>query len=130
MFVPGLFTNVKASESDVSEVRRTVAELQETVKQLERRLEKQALLLQVLQGLVLQTHEMTEVEFLVRQLQIERAIAPPKRCAHCGKVLSRKLNHCVFCGREGVPVESTSAFFGDHRPDHLVKPGDAIRELS
>jgi hypothetical protein len=81
MFAPGFFTDVHTLNSIVSELRRDVTELRETVQHLEKRLDKQALLVQVLQGLVLQTHKPipADLQQQVRQLQIERAIAPPRQ---------------------------------------------------
>jgi hypothetical protein len=96
-------------EASASECQRKIAELEEAVRRLERQVVKQAHLMQVLHGLLIETRGMTEAEFLdkVRQVEAERTTAPPKTCRHCGKVLPKKDNRCIYCG-EVRPVESVA----------------------
>jgi hypothetical protein len=117
MFIPvpfgfglfGLRPRVNELEVSLSESRQKVAELERVVQCLERRVEKHARVLEVLQGLVTETHGMTEAELLgrVRQVETARTTAPLKTCLHCGKALNKKDNRCIYCG-EVRPVESVA----------------------
>jgi hypothetical protein len=95
---------------DLSDIEKKVAqsggeltELYATVKQLLARVDRHAMVIQVLKDMVLSRSDSSEDEFLER---LERAIAQKKEartCRKCGKAMSAKLNRCMYCGEERPP---------------------------
>src|SRR5438874_8368313 len=95
---------------DLSDISKKVAlngseltELKAAVKQLQARVDRHALVIQVLKDMLLSRGEFSEDEFLQR---LERAItqkAEANTCRKCGKAMSAKHNRCMYCGEERPP---------------------------
>ena len=84
----------------VSQSGGELAELKAVVKQLQARVDRQALAIQVLKDLLLSRGEFGEDEFLERLGQAAAQKAEAKNCRKCGKPMSAKLKRCMYCGEE------------------------------
>src|SRR5262249_51004012 len=71
----------------LEEAKGDIRALRETVAELQRRLEKQALLVRALFVLLSEHQGLTEAELLdhFRQAEAARATAPPRKCPDCGR---------------------------------------------
>jgi hypothetical protein len=89
--------------------RVDVRSLRETITDLQRRLEKQAVLVRALFALLSAKLGLTEAELLdhFRSAEKERASATAKMCAHCGRAVHQRTHRCIYCG---VAAEVESAF--------------------
>jgi hypothetical protein len=94
-------------DNRVSAARHEMAELRESVRELEGRVEKQGFLLRALLSLLIEKHGVTEeaVWEKVRQAEADKASAAPPTCPKGGWILSRRQNRCLYCG-EARPAES------------------------
>jgi hypothetical protein len=80
-----------------------LTELKEAVKQLLARVDRHALVIQVLKDMLLSRGEFSEDEFLER---LEHAVAQKvegRSCRKCGKAMSAKHKRCMYCGEERPP---------------------------
>jgi len=95
----------------LDEARGEIATLRDAVVELQRRAEKQALLLRALFALLSERQGPTEAELLdrFRQVEAEKAGAPAKLCSRCGRPVSLKHNRCLYCG-EAYQVQSAFEF--------------------
>ena len=84
----------------LDEARGEIATLRDAVAELQRRVEKQAVLLRALFALLSERQGLTEAELLdrFRQAETERASAPAKMCSHCGRAVNLKHHRCLYCG--------------------------------
>jgi hypothetical protein len=90
-------------ENKISQSGSELTELKAAVKQLQARVDRHGLVIQVLKDMLLSRGELREDEFLER---LERAIgqkAAGKTCRKCGKAMSAKHNRCIYCGEERPP---------------------------
>jgi hypothetical protein len=96
--------DLKDMARNASESRSTLIEMQAAMRQLQERVERHALVIQVLKDMLLAGNDAAEGEFLDR---LEKAAAekPDKRtCRKCGKVMSPKHRSCIYCG-EARPAD-------------------------
>src|SRR2546423_4428455 len=82
-------------------------DLREAVRELEGRVERQALVLRALFTLLMETTGLTEddllerVKLLAPLAGVYARQAPPRRpCAKCGSSIGQRRNRCLFCGEE------------------------------
>jgi hypothetical protein len=90
-------------EKKVSQSGSELVELQAAVRQLQARVDRHSLVIQVLKEMLLSQDGFSEHEFLER---LERAIAQKvddKACRKCGKAMSAKHNRCMYCGEQRPP---------------------------
>jgi hypothetical protein len=90
---------------DFSEVARSASqshseliELQATVRQLQARVERHALVIQVLKDMLLAGNDAAEGDFLDRLEQANAHKVDTKTCRKCGKAMSPKHARCMYCG--------------------------------
>ena len=89
----------KATESHTE-----VSELQIAVRQLLARVDRHALVIQVLKDMLLSGNPSAEDDFLNRLEQAAAQKADGKTCRKCGKAMSPRHNRCMYCG-EARPAE-------------------------
>ena len=90
-------------ERKVSTGGGDLMELKLAVKQLVTRIDRHALAIQALKGMLLSRGGFSEEEFLEH---LERAAAEKvdgQTCRKCGRPLNAKLNRCMYCGEERPP---------------------------
>ncbi len=110
--VPGPRQFVTPGEhEELNDARRDVAALHEEVAALQRRVEKQAVLLRALFALLHERVGITEAELLARFSQVEaiKASSPPRRCRKCGRGVNVRHHRCLYC-EEAYEVESAFEF--------------------
>ena len=93
----------------LDEARGEIATLRDAVAELQRRVEKQAVLLRALFALLSAKHGLTEAELIARYREIEaaRAGVQPKSCPECGRSVNQRTHRCIYCG---AACEIESAF--------------------
>jgi hypothetical protein len=93
----------------LDEMQGEIRALRETAADLQRRLEKQAVLVRALFALLSAKQGLTEAELLdqFRRLEKERAGTPPKKCSQCGRAVNQRTRRCLYCG---AACEVESAF--------------------
>jgi len=96
---------------DLNEVARNasqdhsqVIELQAAVRQLQARVDRHALVIQVLKDMLLAGNDAAEGDFLDRLEQAAAQKADAKSCRKCGKAMNPKHSRCMYCG-EARPAE-------------------------
>src|SRR5262245_17155536 len=96
------------------EAKRDVASLQESVRELEDRVDRQTLVLRALFTLLSESLAITDADLLHRVRKLAppggvygRAVSQPQTCARCGASLGHRRNRCLACGEEW---DVTSAF--------------------
>jgi hypothetical protein len=96
-----------ADRRKLDEAQGEIRALREAVADLQRRLEKQAVLVRALFALLSAKQGLTEAELLdcFRQVEVDRASTPPKKCAECGRAVNQRSHRCLYCGA-ACPVES------------------------
>ena len=90
-------------ENKVSQSGGELTELKAAVRQLRARVDRHALVIQVLKDMLLSQNTFSEDQFLER---LEHAVAQKvdaKTCRKCGKAMSAKHNRCMYCGEERPP---------------------------
>ena len=89
-----------ADRNKLDETQGEIRALREAVADLQRRLEKQAVLVRALFALLSAKQGLTEAELLdrFRWVERERASAPAKKCAHCGRAVHQRTHRCLYCG--------------------------------
>jgi hypothetical protein len=90
-------------EKKVSQSGSELVELQAAVRQLQARVDRHSLVIQVLKEMLLSRAGLSETEFLEC---LERAVAQKaddKTCRKCGKAMSAKHNRCMYCGEQRPP---------------------------
>jgi ribosomal protein L40E len=88
----------KASQS-----QNEVVEIKATVRQLLERVDRQALVIQVLKEMLLAGSAAAEDDFLARLAQAAAQKADDKVCRKCGKPMSPKHSRCMYCGEARPP---------------------------
>ena len=96
-----------ADSNKLDEARREITALRDAVVDLQRRVEKQAVLLRALCDVLGERHELTEAELLdrFRQAETTKANTPAKLCAHCRRPVNQRHHRCLYCG-EAYAVQS------------------------
>jgi hypothetical protein len=90
-------------ENKVLQSGSELTELTAAVKQLQARVDRHALVIQVLKDMLLAQGGFSEAEFLKR---LEHAVAHKvegRTCRKCGKALNAKHKRCLYCGEERPP---------------------------
>jgi hypothetical protein len=96
----------------LDEARVEVRALQDVVSDLQRRLEKQAVLVRALFALLSARQGLTEAELVERFREVEAARAagvPARKCPDCCRSVNQRTNRCLYCGAP-CPVESAFDF--------------------
>lgn len=91
-------------ERKASQASSEVAELKAVVRQLQARVERQALVIGTLKDIVLADGPVTEDQFLARLQQAAARKADANTCGKCDKPMSPKHVRCIYCG-EPRPTE-------------------------
>jgi hypothetical protein len=88
------------------EGRREALALHERVWELERRVEKQAQVIEALFGLLkAQGLSPDALKTEMQRIEQEKSAAKPRACIRCGRPMGRRQPSCVYCGEPRV-VES------------------------
>jgi hypothetical protein len=87
----------------VSQSSGELTELKAAVRQLQARVDRQALVLQVLKDMLLSRGEAGPEEFLQRLERATAEKADGRTCRKCGKAMSAKLDRCMYCGEQRPP---------------------------
>jgi hypothetical protein len=90
-------------ENKVSQSGGELTELKAAVKQLLARVDRHALVIEVLKNMLLSRGEFREDEFLERLEQAVAQKAEGRTCRKCGKAMSAKHKRCMYCGEERPP---------------------------
>jgi hypothetical protein len=88
----------KLSQSDSE-----VTELKNALRQLQGRVDRHTLVIQVLKDMLLAGSAAAEAEFLDRLAKAATQKAEDKHCRNCGKAMSPKHNRCMYCGHARPP---------------------------
>jgi hypothetical protein len=96
--------DIKEIVRRASQSESEITELTATIRQLLARVDRQALVIQVLKDMLLSVTESAEDEFLDRLKKAEAQKADAKACRKCGKAMSAKHSRCIYCG-EPRPAE-------------------------
>jgi hypothetical protein len=93
----------------LNQSRGDLLKLQGEVADLQRRLEKQAILLRALFVFLRDVEGLTEQQLLDRfhQCEAQRSKAPPAQCWNCGRMVNSRHNRCLYCNE---PCRVQSAF--------------------
>jgi hypothetical protein len=100
-----------ADRNKLDEAKADVRALRDTVADLQRRLEKQAVLVRALFALLSAKQGLTEAELIdcFRAVEAARAAAPPRKCPDCGRGVHQRTHRCIYCGAARA-VESAFEF--------------------
>ena len=90
-------------ERKVSQSGGELTELKAAVKQLQSRVDRHALVVQVLKDILVSRGQFSEDEFLERLANAAAQKAESKSCRKCGKPMSAKHKRCLYCGEERPP---------------------------
>jgi hypothetical protein len=91
-------------DSEISDAllegRHELTDIRDILRQLEKRVAKQSLILHAIFHLFSEKQSITEEDLLnkVTQLIDEKKGPSPKTCAKCDRVLSPKHDKCLYCG--------------------------------
>src|SRR5690349_13725138 len=102
---------VPAHDADQSkrleDTRNDVARLRDTIAELRKRVDHQAVLLRTMFGLLQEKHGFTAADLLdrFRTDLAEHAKPSPKMCKNCGRAVNLKFHRCMYC-ETPQPVES------------------------
>jgi hypothetical protein len=89
-----------ADRNKLDEVRGDIRGLREAVDELQRRLEKQAVLVRALFEFLSATLGLTEAELVARfrDVELAKAGATPRKCPDCGRGVNQRTHRCIYCG--------------------------------
>ena len=90
-------------EKKASQSHSEVFELKAAVRQLQARVDRQALVIKTLQGILLAHAGMTEDQFLARLQQVVAEKPNTNVCRKCGKPVGPKHAKCMYCGEARPP---------------------------
>jgi hypothetical protein len=94
----------RETERKLSQTDSEVTELKATVRQLLARVDRHAVVIQVLKDMLSSRGDLAEDEFLDRVEQVAAKRAEAKACRKCGRAMSPKHSRCIYCG-EARPAE-------------------------
>jgi hypothetical protein len=77
-----------------------LTELKAAVKQLQARVDRHAVVVEVLKDMLLAQGQVSEVEFLKRVQDAAAHKGEAKTCGKCGRPMGAKHNRCMYCGEE------------------------------
>jgi hypothetical protein len=102
-----------ADRDKLDDLQGEIRALREAVADLQRRLEKQAVLAQALFTLLSAKQGLTEAELLgrFRRIEVEKAGATAKKCPECGRAVNQRTHRCLYCGA-ACEVESAFELLG------------------
>jgi hypothetical protein len=88
------------ARAELDEARLNLSLLRDKVAELQRRVEKQAVLLRALFELLGEGQGVTEAGLLARfrHVELEKATAEAKLCSQCGRAINQRHNRCLYCG--------------------------------
>jgi hypothetical protein len=100
-----------ADRKKLDEAQGEIRALRDEVTDLQRRVQKQAVIVRALFAFLSAKQGLTEAELLerFRQVEAERASAQAKKCAHCGRAVNQRTQRCLYCGAAS-PVDSAFDF--------------------
>ena len=90
-------------ERKVSQSSSELVELRAAVRQLQARVDRQSLAIQVLNDMLLSAPGFSEDGFLERLQRAAAQKADDKACRKCGKAMSAKHSRCMYCGEQRPP---------------------------
>jgi hypothetical protein len=90
-------------ESKVLQSGSELVELRAAVRQLQSRVDRNTLVIQVLKEMLLSQGGFREDEFADRLQHAAAQKAADKSCRKCGKPLNAKQNRCLYCGEPRPP---------------------------
>ncbi|HEX3151463.1 MAG TPA: hypothetical protein VHR66_25520 [Gemmataceae bacterium] len=90
-------------QKKVSQSGSELVELHAAVKQLQARVDRHTLVIQVLKEMLLSLDDFDADDFLERLQQAAARKADDKSCRKCGKPMSAKHNRCMYCGEQRPP---------------------------
>jgi hypothetical protein len=90
-------------EKRVSQSGSELVELRAAVRQLQARVDRHALVIQVLKEMLLSQTGVSEDAFFERLEHAVAQKADDKNCRKCGKAMSAKHNRCMYCGEQRPP---------------------------
>jgi hypothetical protein len=87
---------------ELRQAQRDDADVRYALADSHRRVERQTVLLRALVSLLRQSQGLTEADLLARfrQVEAERAVAPPKVCLQCGRPVNLRHLRCLYCDVE------------------------------
>jgi ribosomal protein S27AE len=85
-------------ERKVLQTGSTLAELQETIRHLQSRVDRQALVIQALKEMLLSHGGFSEDQFLEKLQLAATQKLDSKKCSKCGKAMNAKHLRCIYCG--------------------------------
>jgi hypothetical protein len=91
-------------EKKVLQSGSDLVELHGAMKQLQSRVDRLVLIVQVLKEMLLAQGGFSEDQFLEQLQRAAAQKAESKNCHKCGKVMSPRQNRCIYCG-EMRPTE-------------------------
>jgi hypothetical protein len=90
-------------ERKASQSSSELVELRAAVRQLQARVDRQALAIQVVKDMLLSQPGFSEDDFLARLQRAAAQKADDKVCRKCGKAMSAKHSRCMYCGEQRPP---------------------------
>jgi hypothetical protein len=90
-------------EQKVTQSGSELAELHATVKQLQARVDRHSLVIQVLKEMLLSHGGFNEDVFAKCLERVVAQKANDKNCRKCGKPMGAKHNRCMYCGEQRPP---------------------------
>jgi hypothetical protein len=90
-------------EKKVSQSGSELVELHAAVRQLQTRIDRHSLVIQVLKEMLLAQPGVSEDDFLAGLQRAVAQKADDKHCRKCGKPMSAKHNRCMYCGEQRPP---------------------------
>ena len=100
-----------ADRNTLDEAKAEIRSLREAMAELQRRVEKQAVLVRALFALLSAKHGLTEAELVARfrDVELAKAGATPRKCPDCGRGVNQRTHRCIYCGAE-CEIESAFEF--------------------
>jgi hypothetical protein len=95
--------DINEIENKVHQSGGELTELKAAVKQLLARVDRHAVVIQVLKDALVSSGGLSEDEFLERLEQAVAQKTDARTCRKCGKALNAKHKRCMYCGEERPP---------------------------
>ena len=90
-------------EQKVTQSGSELVELYAKVRQLQARVDRHSLVIQVLKEMLLSRGGLSEDAFAACLERVVAQKADDNRCRKCGKPMSAKHNRCMYCGEQRPP---------------------------